>query len=415
MTAFRVAIPAMDESCSLPVTLNALAKQETAIPIETYVCVNQPESYWDNPDKYSICEHNSQTLEYLQHYDFLTLHVLDYSSRGRGWKGKKFGVGFARKVLFERILSDSDPDDIIVSLDADTYVKPNYLQSLADNFSANPALNALAVPYYHELVSGEELMNRALLRYELYMRNYAINLLKISSPYGFTALGSAIAMRAVALQKIGNITPLQSGEDFYLVQKFSKMGGLGLFNTECVYPATRYSDRVPFGTGPAMLSGAKGAWDSYPIYHHRCFDAVQDAYGRLQELYEDCLSVKENDFLLFLQKDTRKKDIWADIRHNVSDFDHFVKAFHQKADGLRTLQYARSKYKQNPVNEEVALYDNLCLWISEKVPAWFSPTRPFNFYSVDQLNSLRNLLFDQEQALRKEASSPFSVHSNETT
>ena len=252
MATLRVAIPAMDEEETLPVTLDALSRQENHPPFEVYVCVNQPDSYWSNPEKIPICLRNQGTLEFLRNYDFLTVHVIDRSSRGFGWTEKKKGVGFARKVLFEQILEDSEADDIIVSLDADTYVKSDYLRSIADNFAHNPGLNAIAVPYYHPLNAVDEVQGRAMLRYELYMRNYAINLLKINSPYGFTALGSAIAMRARALRKIGNITPLQSGEDFYLVQKFCKMGGLSLFNTECVYTAGRYSDRVPFGT--AILS-----------------------------------------------------------------------------------------------------------------------------------------------------------------
>ena len=171
----------MDELDYLPATLDALSRQKTDCPFEVYICVNQPDSYWSDPAGSLICEHNRQTLEYLQHYAFLTLHVLDRSSRGLGWTDKKKGVGFARKALFERILSDSDADDIIVSLDADTYVKPHYLQSIAENFAANPEMNAVAVPYYHNVNPDDEAQSRAMLRYELYMRNYAVNLLKINS------------------------------------------------------------------------------------------------------------------------------------------------------------------------------------------------------------------------------------------
>lgn len=402
MATLRVAIPAMDEEKTLPITLDALAHQENSPPFEVYVCVNQPDSYWNNLERLPICHRNQRTFAFLRNYDFLTLHVIDRSSPGCGWPEKKKGVGFARKVLFQQILDDSDAEDIIVSLDADTYVKPGYLRAIADNFAHNPSLNALAVPYYHPLNPDDEVQSRALLRYELYMRNYAINLLKINSPYGFTALGSAIAMRARALHKIGNITPLQSGEDFYLVQKFCKMGGLSLFNTECVYPAGRYSDRVPFGTGPAMQRGAEGIWDSYPIYSHRCFEPIQEAYHSLQALYENRISVANNEFLTFLQKDNDKTDIWTDIRHNVADFDHFVKAFHQKADGLRILQFVRAKHRQQPIDEVIALYENMQCWLPGTCPSWFSKTRPFADYPIVQVDELRRLLFEAENELRKE-------------
>lgn len=402
MLTVRVAIPAMDELDYLPVTLDALARQKTRFPFEVYVCVNQPDNYWLDDTKASVCEHNRQLLDYLHDLDFLTLHILDHSSPGKGWPVGKSGVGYARKTLFSNILNVSEEEDIIVSLDADTYVGPEYLQSVAENFTSHPSINAIAVPYYHEVIPSDENQSKAMLRYEIYMRNYAINLLKIKSPYGFTALGSAIAMKASALRKIGNITPLQSGEDFYLVQKLCKMGGLSLFNAELVKPANRYSNRVPFGTGPAMSLGAQGIWDSYPLYHHRCFEPISHAYSHLQELYAGSISITDNDFLLFLQKDTKKRDIWTDIRRNVSDFPHFVKAFHQKADGLRILQYTRQRHRQNVTDEGTAICDNIRLWIQEKYPEWLAPDRPLSSYSLTQLDSLRNILFEEEQLLRKQ-------------
>jgi hypothetical protein len=400
MPTLRIAIPAMDELDYLPVTLDALSKQDTRLPFEVYVCVNQPDEYWNHPERQTVCKNNQKLLEFLHGYKSLTLHILDFASPGLGWKGKKTGVGFARKVLFERILSECDPKDIIISLDADTTFGTYYLQSVADRFERNPEMTAMSVPYYHPLNGGDEIRDKALLRYEIYMRNYAVNLLKISSPYGFTALGSAIAMRACSLKKIGNITPYQSGEDFYLVQKFCKMGGLSLFNTECVYPAGRYSDRVPFGTGPAMKLGAEGIWDSYPIYHFSFFTSIQEAYGKLRELYENKISVMENDFLRFLQKENQKPDIWQDIRENVSDFQHFVKAFHQKADGLRILQFVRAKQQQQPDLERNALYDNFHFWMPEKCPDWLMPSQHWHQYTLEQLNTLRDLLFNEEAQMR---------------
>lgn len=400
MPTIRVAIPAMDELDFLPATLDALLQQKTNFPFEVYICVNQPDKYWADSKMHTICDNNRKLLDYLQNYHFLTLHILDYSSPGKGWTGKKFGVGFARKALFDKILSESEPNDIIVSLDADTYVKPEYLESVATPFVLDNKLNALAVPYYHPLGTHDETCNRSMLRYEIYMRNYALNLLTIKSPYGFTALGSAIVMRAAALRKIGSITPLQSGEDFYLVQKFCKMGGLSLFNTECVYPANRYSDRVPFGTGPAMLLGSKGIWDSYPIYHYSHFEPIHEAYAHLHDIYDGTFDISSNDFLYFLQKDNQKQDIWDDIRQNVSDYPHFVKAFHQKADGLRILQYVRTKYRQQPVKEEVAIYDNLHKWTQEKTLSWFSPSLSLGHYTTQQLDIIRDILYYLEQHQR---------------
>lgn len=393
-----VAIPAMDELQDLPLTLQDLAAQQVRVPFEVHVCVNQPEEYWQQPDKKEICEHNQQLLYYLRQYQDVSLQILDYSSPGKGWKGKDHGVGWARKMLFDSILAKSNPEDIIISLDADTRINPNYLQSIAENFARHPNWPAIVVPYYHSL-TGDEARDRAILRYELYMRNYAINLLRIGSPYGFTALGSAIAMRASALRKIGNITPLKSGEDFYLVQKFRKMATIGLYNEEMVYPAARYSSRVAFGTGPAMMKGNQGDWNSYPLYHHSLFEPIAQTFALLPQLYhQDVHTV----FLDFLQESAKSEvSLWKTIRQNVKDLPHFMQAFHEKADGLRTLQFVRRQQQTRPMEDEFALHQNLSLWQPSQIPDWYHPKIGFKQLTVKQLDQIRNLLLDYETELRK--------------
>lgn len=390
-----VAIPAMDELQDLPLTLQDLASQECEEEITVYVCVNQPDDYWQLPDKQSICFNNQQLLHVLRAFRGLSLHILDYASPGKGWKGKDFGVGWARKVMFDQILQEATPDDLIVSLDADTRLQPHYLQSLADNFRRHPAWPALAVPYYHPL-SGDEVRDRAILRYEFYMRNYAINLLRIDSPYAFTAIGSAIVMRAGALRKIGGITPLKSGEDFYLVQKLRKMAPIGLYNAEPVYPAARYSDRVAFGTGPAMSKGSQGDWQSYPIFHHSLFDPIAEAYGLIPELFTRDVS---NPFLDFLQESAKSiESLWQPIRQNIKDLPHFTQAFHEKADGLRILQYLRRQPKRR---DEDCLFENLQAWIPDQMPEWWHPEMDFGDFDVEKLDFIRNLLFKYEIELKK--------------
>ena len=62
MPTIRVAIPAMDELDYLPVTLDALSQQNTNSPFEVYICVNQPDSYWTDVTKSTVCEHNRLLL-----------------------------------------------------------------------------------------------------------------------------------------------------------------------------------------------------------------------------------------------------------------------------------------------------------------------------------------------------------------
>lgn len=390
-----VAIPAMDELEDLPHTLQDLTRQECRTPFEVFVCVNQPEDYWAIPEKHSICESNQQLLRYLESFEKLSLHILDCASPGKGWQGKKFGVGWARKTLFDHILSFADDQDIIISLDADTRVRPHYVQSVVDNMTTHPRVPAISVPYYHPL-TGVETQDRAILRYEMYMRSYAINLYRIGSPYSFTAVGSAIAMRVCALRKIGGITPVKSGEDFYLMQKFVKMAPISNYNDEMVYPAARLSDRVFFGTGPALIKGSQGEWGSYPIYHHQLFDSIAETYQLLPQLFEKDV---QTEFLDFLQQQFNDRHLWQSIRQNVKDYAHFVHAFHEKADGLRILQYLRQKHKGCTMSDEEMLNQNLELWIPNEKTLYV--VDKFDNQTVEELNEVRNVLFEIESGLRK--------------
>ena len=253
----------MDEQEWLPRTFDCIAQQLTSHPFTVYICINQPDEWWGMGDKVEICRHNADLLRWVEAYRLqapFPIEIIDRATAGKGWQGKKRGVGWARKTLFDRILSVAGERDLVVSMDADTEFGTSYFESVARNLAQHPRWVALSVPYYHQL-TGEEAKDRAILRYEIYMRHYALHLLEIGSPYAFTAIGSAIVVRAAALRKIGGITPVQSGEDFYLLQKLRKMGEVGTWNEECVYPAARYSDRVAFGTGPAMMKGAAGNWE----------------------------------------------------------------------------------------------------------------------------------------------------------
>lgn len=406
----HIAIPALDELEWLPRTLQSIADSqfpfgnadaERECPFTVYVCVNQPDKWWNDDEKRGICESNQKLLHLLRRETRFPLEILDFCSPGKGWQGKNFGVGWARKVLFNRILAEADAEDLLVSLDADTQFGPHYLSAVLDSMRAKPQWLALSAPYYHEL-TGDELFDRAILRYELFMRNYALNMLAIGSPYAFTAIGSAIAARCGALRKIGGITPMKSGEDFYLVQKLRKMGMVGTYCSECVRPAARFSARVDFGTGPAMMKGANGDWSSYPIYHRSLFQKVEETYQLIAQIYHHDV---DTDFTRFLQAQFKTADLWQSIRANVRNADQFARAFHEKADGLRILQFLKMEQKRANIPDEVALADNLNLFFNTEernlIQSLFSSNRPLESLSSASLNAIRDSLFRAEMRKRE--------------
>lgn len=392
----HVAIPAIDELDHLPVTLDNLAAQRVDYPFTVYVCVNQPESWWNNPDKIDVCQNNQQLIKFIRNYPKLPVEIIDKSSLGNGWGDKNHGVGWARRTLFDHILSVATAEDVIVSLDADTCVKPEYLQSIGENFE-NRTLTAVSLPYYHRL-TDDDAANRAILRYEIYMRSYLINLYGISSPYNFTAVGSAIAVRVEALRKIGNITPMKSGEDFYLLQKLRKMAPISNWNAQAVYPAARFSARVYFGTGPAMIKGNEGHWESYPIYHYSLFSSIKDTYLQLAKLYTEDF---ETPFLQFLKEQYRDDKLWVPIRQNSKTLERFERAFHEKADGLRILQYLKEVNPKQGKTDSVALRENMMHFFDGTIPDFMPEGYELSDLTIEQLDIIRNMLFEKEMQLRK--------------
>ncbi len=391
----HVALPAMNEAAFLPQTMECLEKQQHD-NFQVWICVNQPESWWDKAEKLAVCEDNRQTLSFLKSLGWENLHIIDQSSSGNGWKGKALGVGQARKVIMDAINKVAQPDDVIVSLDSDTLIEPDYLTSIEKVFERFPMAVALSNPYYHRL-SGDETLDRAMLRYEIYMRYYAINMWRIGSPYSFTALGSAIALPVSAYRKIGGMTAKKSGEDFYLLQKLRKTGWIANFNSSIVFPGTRYSDRVFFGTGPALIKGSSGNWDSYPIYDYRLFDQVESTYKVFLNLLE---TIQETPMTEFLNQQFGEDDIFEPLRQNHKNVSTFVKACHHKVDGLRILQFL--KYQQGQVSYRDE--DNLLAFLDVFFPDFFvkfglevNKDLDFQTSSIELLNTLRNYLLEKEQ------------------
>lgn len=411
-----VAVPALAESANLPQLVESL-KCQTFKDFDVYICVNNPESWSSATDDSSRMMYldNQVSLVYLYHIaeSWQQFHIIDCSSPSHCWKGKKQGVGWARKTIMDTILEEHDDNELIVSLDADTDFSEKYLESVLDSMNAHDDCDAFAVPYYHPL-SGIEETDRAMLRYEIYMRHYLINMLAIKRrlselyaskydihntafPYAFTALGSAMVFPLWAYRRVGGYTPLQGGEDFYLMQKFAKTGRLLLASDEVVRPQGRVSSRVPFGTGPAIAKGVDSMDDSYPLYTHETFEAIAETYSLFPSLYTKDIDTPMTSFLC---SQLKIDDIWQPLRKNFKSLELFVHACQERVDGLRILQflkYYREQMASKPSSEEELRC--CCNNHGISIPDGFD----FASSSLESINSVRDNLFNLEMSLRGSA------------
>lgn len=391
-----IALPVMDESLMLPLVLKAIDKQSFN-DYRLFICVNQPDEWWDSdPGKIDICRRNEECLNYVRALDDQRITLIDKSSRGLGWQGKKYGIGWARKILMDHIAEIADDHDIILSLDADTLFSPGYFESVRLNFELNPEAVALSVPYYHQL-TGEEVLDRAMLRYEIYMRSYAINLWSIGSPYCFTALGSAIALPVKAYKAIGGMTPKLSGEDFYFLQKLVKYGLVMHWNGESVFPSARLSERVFFGTGPALIRGISGNWASYPVYHPDLFREIAMTYDSFPALFLKDIPTPMDSFLL----EKNEELPWRMLRKNSKTSDRFIRACHEKIDGLRILQFLKERSLSAGIPDEISLKEVLQKMALVEKLHFEKDSFSFEQSEIRQLDAIRNVLADCEMDFRK--------------
>jgi hypothetical protein len=387
----HIAIPllAEEENIRKVITLFDNARYQRK---KLWLCVNQPDSWHNDETHASALGQNLRTLEFLNSLNRDDVIVIDRSSVGNGWTGKKHGVGMARKTLMDAVSGIAFEEDIIISMDADTSYESDYFAVIVSRLLEVKSALGIAVPYYHPL-PNQESAARAILRYEVYMRYYALNMYQRELPYARTALGSAIALRVMAYKRVGGITPHQGGEDFYLLQKLAKAGMVLDYCDAVAFPSARLSSRVPIGTGPAMIRGIDGDWSGYPFYPAKLYDEVKTTFDAFPALYKEDFETPMSEFLRDV---LREDDLWGPLRQNFKSENQFVRACKSRVDGLRIRQYLRYRYLQNPQDDLSVLNDFL-----RKKYATFVPDSGFGGTDIPKLNVIRDILFEDEQNARK--------------
>lgn len=363
--------------------------------------MNQPEEWWDHNKTQEICLDNQNSIRLLSESE-LEVEIIDKSTKGKAWVGKKRGVGWARKLAMDKAAELADANDLLVSIDADTFYPQEYFQSLSDLFTHNTHFAIHANPYYHPL-TGRKAEDKAILRYEIYMRVYHINMMLIENPYAFSALGSAMVCTANQYLKMGGISPKMSGEDFYFIQHMRKNGPISQFNEVKVYPQARFSERVNFGTGPAMIKGDLGDWSSYPFYLPQHFQEIRKTYDSFAELFTKDIEIPMSEFLT---QQLKKDSLWQSLRQNSKTHEKFEQACMQLVDGLRILQFLKTEHPKYSKGDKEDLLINLHYFATKSKE--FSdflqsiPLKKERILSFQLMKDLRDGLENLELSLRFE-------------
>jgi hypothetical protein len=293
----------------------------------------------------------------------IRLGCIDASSADAEIPDRDGGVGTARKIGMDAalaVLSGRGPGGgVICCLDADTLVMENYLAAVYAHFSRTDDPAAVA-GYAHQKPADPRLL-AAICCYEIFLRAYVMGLSFAGSPYAFHAIGSTMSCTAHAYATVRGMNRRTSAEDFHFLDKLAKLRNIGHIETTTVFPSSRSSDRVPFGTGQRVLRFMDGGTDEYRLYDPRIFAILRKWLAGMEadpDRGTDAILTAAHgihpDLKVYLDLSRFAID-WPVIRRNCPDAEHLRRQFHVWFDGLKTLRLvhhlSRSAFPPVPMFE----------------------------------------------------------------
>ena len=266
------------------------------------------------------------------------------------------GVGLARKTgMDEAVLRFNHfnrTDGIIVSLDSDSLVEPNYLIEIEKHFKQNPKNVGATILVEHQKEGLSQKQKHGIELYEKYLHYYKDALHFTGYPQAMITIGSAFAVTAEAYVKRGGMNRRQAGEDFYFLQNLAQLGTVGEITATRVFPSARLSNRVPFGTGAAIQKWMAGTEDLTKTYNFKAFtdlktffDTNEKLFHTDEEGYLKIVSGMPESILQFVLQDNFWNDL-DDLNKNCSSLKSFqIRVFH-KFSAFKVLKFMNFAHEQ---------------------------------------------------------------------
>jgi len=271
--------------------------------------------------------------------------LLDFFTEGRRLARKK-GVGLARKIgcdlacllIQQKILVS----DWLHTSDADTSLPDNYFKQTSTLIQKN--ISAAIYDFAH--LGEANKITQSTQLYEESISYYVDGLRYANSPYAYHTLGSCIAIKIKPYLLVRGFTKRAGGEDFYCLNKLAKVGAIKQLKGDKLIIATRSSDRVPFGTGPAVkqILEKEESQTTLLSYNPQVFFELKN----LLLSFESLFSYKHNTDTWLAQQSKAAQKALQHLHINVL-FDHImlqisdqqlcINHIHQWFDAFKTLRF----------------------------------------------------------------------------
>ena len=305
----------------------------------------------DNPN---IIENNQKLLKTLEDaknqekyvgLDFFTIDL----NPPMGFLPEKQGVGYARKIGMDyAIFFDCK---VLACLDADTLVEKNYVEVLYQFLEDAENMGELfGVTDFTHQKAENQFYQKAIDSYERFLKFHSKKLEECGTPFYPVALGPTLVASNYAYCAVNGMNLKVAGEDFYFLQSLIK---LQIADGKClktkildtkVFPSSRISDRVLFGTGSRineLVEDAKNTAEScdedkilekisYPYYDEWIYDELKKFFATKNP--------EDTKLKVFLEDEKFWENFSKMEKNYGKSPKRFEAAFHTWFDGLKIIR-----------------------------------------------------------------------------
>ena len=359
-----VVIPAYKESFEF---IERFINQFQRNSVLLILVVNQPEGELNEGPQQSLVDYVAGRMKRVWSNGHLSLYQSDYSfgillverfTQGHRIPPKQ-GVGLARKIgadLACKLISQGKVRcSWVGSTDADALLPDNYfvrLQKASDDLliQSKGMQSKAATFQFQHVTQGNSAIHKATELYEQWLNYYVAALRWAESPYAFHTIGSCLVFDCTGYCQVRGFPKRAGGEDFYLLNKMAKLATITEFD-EVISLQSRLSDRVPFGTGPAVqkLIEQNANEEEYLVYNPEIFEELRQLQIAFRALYDCCANSKFDEWLAGLSsvnsmvlQEMGFKAAVDKILSNCKSEKSFSQQIHSWFDAFRTLKYVHA-------------------------------------------------------------------------
>ena len=310
--------------------------EEPGCSVEVIVVVNQAESADQTVKLQNL--NSLEKLDSIACETWFALHSLPELSL----PDKHAGVGLSRKIGMDEALrrySALSKNGVVACFDADSKVDENYFIELEAVFKQN--VSGCNIYFEHDLNGPDVIVNEAITDYELFLRYYNLAINYADLPYGYFTVGSSMAVTCETYIRVGGMNKRKAGEDFYFLHKVIQLGNFKEVTSTTVFPSSRVSDRVPFGTGKAIKSRLESGAEHLETYPLDGFTQLKE-FGRKIRVYD--LNNWPDDVKRFLPGNF--KDRLSKIRSTNRSPEKYVSGAFQLFNAFQALKFLHFKRDQ---------------------------------------------------------------------